>query len=96
MAAAYPLLAVKGGSVVNFGSGSTMVGQETQAAYASAKEAIRGLSRVTANEWAKDNIRVNVVSPVALTPGVKAWSEAFPSNVQGFAGQGAAGTLWRS
>lgn len=78
MAAAYQLLAINGGSVVNFGSGSAMVGQETQAAYASAKEAIRGLSRVTANEWAKDNIRVNVVSPMALTPGVKAWSEAYP------------------
>lgn len=82
MAAAYPLLAVNGGSVVNFGSGSAMVGQMTQAAYASAKEAIRGLSRVTANEWAKDNIRVNVVSPMALTDGVKAWSEAYPQMYQ--------------
>lgn len=78
MAAAYPLLAINGGSVVNFGSGSAIVGQQTQAAYASAKEAIRGLSRVTANEWAKDDIRVNVVSPMALTAGVKAWSEAYP------------------
>ncbi len=78
MVAAYPLLAVNGGSVVNFGSGSAIVGQQTQAAYASAKEAIRGLSRVTANEWAKDNIRVNVLSPMALTAGVKAWSETFP------------------
>ena len=82
MAAAYPLLAVNGGSVVNFGSGSAIVGQQTQAAYASAKEAIRGLSRVTANEWAKDNIRVNVVSPMALTAGVRAWSEAFPEMYQ--------------
>ena len=82
MAAAYPLLAVNGGSVVNFGSGSAMVGQQTQAAYASAKEAIRGLSRVTANEWAKDNIRVNVLSPMALTAGVTAWSEAFPEMYQ--------------
>ena len=82
MTAAYPLLARNGGAVVNFGSGSAMVGQETQAAYASAKEAIRGLSRVTANEWAKDNIRVNVVSPMALTPGVKAWSEAYPQMYQ--------------
>lgn len=78
MAAAYPLLAVNGGSVVNFGSGSAMVGQRTQAAYASAKEAIRGLSRVSANEWAKDNIRGNGVSPMALTSGVKEWSGAFP------------------
>ncbi|WIV44696.1 SDR family NAD(P)-dependent oxidoreductase [Glutamicibacter nicotianae] len=78
MLAAYPHLKDNGGSIVNFGSGSAMVGQPTQAAYASAKEAIRGLSRVTANEWAGNNIRVNVVSPMALTDGVKAWSEAFP------------------
>lgn len=78
MLAAYPHLKDNGGSIVNFGSGSAMVGQPTQAAYASAKEAIRGLSRVTANEWAANNIRVNVVSPMALTDGVKAWSQAFP------------------
>lgn len=78
MLAAYPHLKDNGGSIVNFGSGSAMVGQPTQAAYASAKEAIRGLSRVTTNEWAGNNIRVNVVSPMALTEGVKAWSEAFP------------------
>lgn len=78
MLAAYPHLKDNGGSIVNFGSGSAMVGQPTQAAYASAKEAIRGLSRVTANEWAANNIRVNVVSPMALTDDVKAWSQAFP------------------
>jgi len=82
MLAAYPLLRVNGGSVVNFGSGSAIVGQPTQAAYASAKEAIRGLSRVVANEWAPDNIRVNIVSPMALTQGVKAWSEAAPELYQ--------------
>lgn len=82
MKAAYPLLAAKGGSVVNFGSGSAIVGQPTQAAYAAAKEAIRGMSRVVANEWAKHGIRVNVVSPMALTAGVKAWSEAFPQMYQ--------------
>lgn len=78
MLAVYPHLKDNGGSIVNFGSGSAMVGQPTQAAYASAKEAIRVLSRVTANEWAANNIRVNVVSPMALTDGVKAWSEASP------------------
>ena len=70
------MLKDNGGSIVNFGSGSAIVGQPPQAAYASAKEAIRGLSRVTTNEWAANNIRVNVVSPMALTDGVKAWSEA--------------------
>lgn len=82
MLEAYPHLKESRGSVVNFASGAGISGQQTQAAYASAKEAIRGLTRVTANEWAKDGIRVNVVSPLALTEGVKAWSEAFPDMYQ--------------
>lgn len=78
MLAAYPHLKAHGGSVVNFASGAGIEGQETQAAYGSAKEAIRGLTRVVANEWAKDAIRVNLVSPIALTGGVEAWRDAFP------------------
>lgn len=79
MLAAHPhLKQAGGGSVVNFGSGAAIVGQPTQAAYAAAKEAIRGLSRVVANEWAADNIRVNVVCPMAMTEGVVAWSQAAP------------------
>lgn len=78
MLAAHDELAKTRGSIVNFGSGSAMVGQPTQAAYASAKEAIRGLSRVVANEWAPEGIRVNIASPMALTAGVAAWKDAFP------------------
>lgn len=78
MLAAYPELRKHGGSVINFGSGAALDGQPTQAAYAAAKEAIRGLSRVVANEWAADAIRVNVVCPIALTAGVAAWKEKFP------------------
>lgn len=82
MLAAYPQLATSGGSIVNFGSGAAITGQITQASYAAAKEAIRGLSRVVANEWAKDNIRVNIVSPMAMTEGVRAWSESAPELYQ--------------
>ncbi len=78
MLAAYPELKKRGGSVINFGSGAALEGQPTQASYAAAKEAIRGLSRVVANEWAKDNIRVNVVCPIALTAGVENWKKNFP------------------
>ncbi|WP_104164054.1 SDR family NAD(P)-dependent oxidoreductase [Cryobacterium sp. N22] len=78
MRAAYPELKKTTGSVVNFGSGAGLDGQPTQAAYAAAKEAIRGLSRVVSNEWAPDGIRVNVVCPMAMTEGVQAWSQAFP------------------
>ena len=45
---------------------------------AAAKEAIRAISRVAAREWAADGVRVNVVSPIALTPGIEAWSKADP------------------
>ncbi|POH63348.1 oxidoreductase [Cryobacterium zongtaii] len=82
MRAAYPELKKTTGSVVNFGSGAGLDGQPTQAAYAAAKEAIRGLSRVVSNEWAPDGIRVNVVCPMAMTEGVQAWSQAFPELYQ--------------
>ena len=82
MLAAYPELKKRGGSVINFGSGAALEGQPTQAAYAAAKEAIRGLSRVVANEWAKENIRVNVVCPIALTAGVAQWKQNFPDMYQ--------------
>lgn len=78
MKAAHPHLLETGGAIVNFASGSGLDGMPTQASYAAAKEAIRGLSRVAANEWALDGIRVNVVCPIAATGGVKAWSENFP------------------
>lgn len=78
MKAAYPELKKSKGSVVNFGSGAALNGQSGQASYAAAKEAIRGLSRVAATEWGKDNIRVNVVCPLALTEGVAKWKESSP------------------
>lgn len=75
MIAAHHELARNGGSIVNFGSGAALDGQANQASYAAAKEAIRGLSRVAANEWAPDGIRVNVICPLALTEGVAGWKE---------------------
>lgn len=78
MRAAYPELVKTRGAVVNFGSGAGLDGQPTQASYAAAKEAIRGVSRVVANEWAPDGVRVNVVCPMAKTEGVEAWSQSSP------------------
>lgn len=78
MLAAYQELKKTQGAVVNFGSGAGLEGQPKQATYAAAKEAIRGLSRVVANEWASDGIRVNVVCPMAMTEGVVEWKQAYP------------------
>lgn len=80
MKAAYPELSKAGGSIVNFGSGAGLLGLEKQASYVAAKEAIRGLSRVAANEWAHDNIRVNVICPKALTEGLAKWKDNFPED----------------
>lgn len=78
MLAAHEELKKTHGSVVNFGSGAGLSGNVNEASYAAAKEAIRGLSRVVANEWAVDEIRVNVVCPMAMTGGVEQWREAYP------------------
>ncbi|MBE6712992.1 MAG: SDR family oxidoreductase [Ruminococcaceae bacterium] len=85
MQAAYPYLAKAKGSVINFASGAGLFGNYGQCAYAAAKEGIRGLSRVAANEWAKDGINVNVVCPLAWTSQLEnfknAYPEAFDKNV---------------
>lgn len=86
MKAAYPYLKETGGSVINFASGAGLFGNYGQASYAAAKEAIRGLSRVAATEWAKDGVNVNVICPLAWTAQLesfeRAYPEAFKANVK--------------
>jgi len=68
MQLAYPHLRASGhGSVINFTSGAALEGIRFTAPYASAKGAILALSRVAANEWSREGIRVNALSPFALT-----------------------------
>lgn len=78
MQAALPYLKASKGNVINFASGAGLNGHTTQGAYAAAKEAIRGLSRVAANEWGPFGINVNLISPIANSPGVQAWAKAQP------------------
>lgn len=78
MQAAFPYLKESKGNVINFASGAGLDGHATQAAYAAAKEAIRAISRVAANEWGQYGINVNVISPVADSPGVREWAKAQP------------------
>ncbi|WP_342560546.1 SDR family oxidoreductase [Psychrobacillus sp. FSL W7-1457] len=78
MQAALPYLKETKGNVINFASGAGLAGHETQGAYAAAKEAIRGISRVAANEWGRFGINVNIISPIADSEGVRAWAKAQP------------------
>jgi 2-hydroxycyclohexanecarboxyl-CoA dehydrogenase len=83
MQLAHPhLVARGGGSIVNLGSQTAIRGNRTFGAYAMAKEAIRGLSRVAAREWGSDGIRVNVVVPSATSPAAEAFREANPERYQ--------------
>ncbi len=75
---AFPYLRETEGSVINFASGAGLSGNPGQSSYGAAKEAIRGLSRVAANEWGVYNINVNVVAPLVMTDKLAAWGEENP------------------
>ncbi len=86
MKACYPHLKQSKGTVINFASGAGLFGNFGQCAYAAAKEGIRGLTRVAATEWAKDEINVNIICPLAWTAQLeqfeKAYPDAFKENVK--------------
>ena len=77
--AAYPHLAESGrASVINFASNAGTEGMAGNAVYAAAKEAIRGFSRSLAREWGRAGIRVNMIRPIAVSPGLAGWIEENP------------------
>ena len=61
--AAQPLLAKKGGAIVNIASMYSIFGSTIAPAYAASKAGVMGLTRSFAASWAKDGIRCNAVAP---------------------------------
>ena len=57
------MIAAGGGSIVNYGSVSWLIGSADLSAYGSAKAAAHGFTKILAREFGKDNIRVNCVLP---------------------------------
>ncbi|MDQ0468073.1 SDR family NAD(P)-dependent oxidoreductase [Labrys wisconsinensis] len=57
------MIAAGGGSIVNYGSVSWLIGSADLSAYGSAKAAAHGFTKMLAREFGKDNIRVNCVLP---------------------------------
>lgn len=66
------------GRVINFASATGMFGYAGQLAYASNKEAVRGLTKIAAKEWGQYGICVNCVLPGAESPAAKEWAKKFP------------------
>jgi len=78
MQAAYPHLKASRGRVINIASGAGLDGLAGQSAYGAAKEAIRALSKSAAREWGRDGINVNIICPLANSPGVATLLELAP------------------
>lgn len=64
-----------GGSIVNFASDAGTRGIPGMGAYASAKEAIRGITKVASFELGPDNIRTNTLCPVAYADPTSSWAQ---------------------
>lgn len=83
MQAALPYLKETQGKIINFASGAGINGDANQASYAAAKEAIRAITRVAANEFGSFGINVNIIAPIAKSPGMLQWAEENPEYYQG-------------
>ena len=82
MQACLPHLKRRGGSIVNFGSSTAITGATTFSAYAMAKEAIRGLTRVASRELGPYGIRVNTACPASLSPSAEQWAKEHPERFE--------------
>ena len=82
MQACLPYLKEQGGTIVNLGSSTGVQGDPGFGAYAMAKEAIRGLSKVAAREWGRYGITVNVICPAAESPASDAFFAAHPEHLE--------------
>lgn len=75
----FPYMKAQGeGRVINFASATGMFGYKGNLAYASNKEAVRGLTKIAAKEWGAYGICVNVILPGAESPAAKEWAKKFP------------------
>lgn len=71
------MVAQGGGAIVNMSSAAALSAEEGLAAYASAKAGLIALTRNTAAEYARHNVRVNCICPGAiLTPPTLAFIQA--------------------
>ena len=91
MQACFPHLRLRGGSIINIGSGAGIEGLAGYSAYAPVKEAIRCLTKVAAREWGGYGIRVNTMCPHAATPPWERFASEQPERAAAFVERNALG-----
>jgi len=70
----------EGGVVINVTSGAGYTaGPPGLGMYATVKAAHNAINRAAAEEWAADGIRVNAISPMAMTPAFDEWEKHDPA-----------------
>lgn len=69
--AALPKLQANGGTLILMTSPAGMEGSRMLPAYGMVKGALRGFAKSLAREWGPLGVRVNLVSPLALTPAME-------------------------
>lgn len=84
MQACHPLLAVRGGTIINLGSNAGIMPHPSigTGVYGALKEEIRALTRSAALEWVDDGIRAFTLMPIALTPAMEWFRDAAPDRYQ--------------
>lgn len=74
----------EGGAIVNISSNASLRGQAFNTAYAAAKGGVNLLTKSSATEYGRQNIRINAVSPgVIRTPGLEKYFEEEPDKKKG-------------
>lgn len=73
-----PYLEASGGSLLLLISNAAYHGTADMPAYSAVKGALRGMVKALAREWGPQGIRVNGLSPVAMTPAMEVYLERYP------------------
>lgn len=81
------------GSLILLTSGGGIDGAVSLPVYAAVKAAQRGLFKSLAREWGPLGVRVNGVSPVAMTPAMENYFKLQPAMIPVIAGRSALGRL---
>ncbi len=78
------MLETGGGSIVNTGSASAVVGWKHHSVYAAAKAGVHHMTKIAALDYSDKNIRVNAIAPGTMWTGLVAASETHETPPEGF------------